>query len=162
MARSPGQRGRFGAWLTAEREKRYETQADALAAYRRLGGLVISESEYAQWESGSRVPKEENPKRLALLKFYGSAPEEGPVAAPAPDIAGLLVALTNAIDRQTQALLGRFELLEAGQVAGTRMLGQVKGEVEALRALAEPQTDTPPTGTRRNRRSAHAGTGGSK
>lgn len=80
VARSPGQRGVFGAWLTRERERRYETQAEALAAYRKLGGLTISASEYAQWESGSRVPKADNPKRLALLRFYGSAPEEPPAS----------------------------------------------------------------------------------
>lgn len=95
----PGRRGVFGDWLKTERERRYRTQADALADYRKLAGLVISPSEYAQWESGSRVPKDENPKRLALYAFYGSR-EDAP-ASPEPTGDATLAA---AINRQTDAI----------------------------------------------------------
>lgn len=106
VARTPAQRGPFGRWLTRVREERYRTQADALAEYRRLAGLSIAPSEYAQWEAGSRVPNPENPKVLALYDFYGSRPAEEPVEPEQrsdPVIA--------ALDRQTEAIVALADVL---------------------------------------------------
>jgi transcriptional regulator with XRE-family HTH domain len=89
--KTPGQRGAFGEWLTSERLARYETQDEARAAYERLAGLRISDSEYAQWESGSRVPRADNPKLQALYAFYGTRPEE---RAADSEQTGLAIALS--------------------------------------------------------------------
>lgn len=163
MAKTPAQRGSFGSWLKAAREGQYATQKQALAAYRRLAGLVISESEYAQWESGSRTPKEDNPKKLALLKFYGSSPEE--VQAPQPPAPGDQSAVVAAIDRQTAAIERQSALLEqlVAAVGGgmarldQTVAGGVLGLADSLGLLAAalgatpPGSDTAPAGPRGQR-----------
>lgn len=113
MARSPGKRGTFGDWLKTNRERRYRTQTDALAGYRKLVGLVIAPSEYAQWESGSRVPKPNNPKRLALYDFYGSREDEPAAPTADGDLAALIASnlrLAAAIEEQNR--LSRDQIAE--------------------------------------------------
>lgn len=113
--RTPGQRGAFGNWLQRERTARYKTQADALAAMERLAGLSISPSEYAQWESGSRVPREENPKVARLYDFFGSRPEEPGATTPTIDPTDLVAELReqNAwMRRYVEAMEARVALLE--------------------------------------------------
>src|SRR5512143_3271272 len=101
MARTPAQRGPFGRWLTKVRTERYERQVDALEAMRRLAGLHISQAEYSQWESGSRVPREDNPKVVRLYEFFGSRPEESPTTGL--ETTGSLDAVVAAIHAQTTA-----------------------------------------------------------
>lgn len=84
MKRTPAQAGPFAAWLKRKRTDRYPRQADALADLRRLAGLAISPSEFAQWESGSRIPSEDNPKRLRLIEFFGGWPDQTEVEASDP------------------------------------------------------------------------------
>jgi len=99
-------RGTFGRWLTRVREERFERQANALEAMRRLAGLTIAPSEYAQWESGSRVPREDNPKRERLYEFFGSRPEDEPEQV-GPDQGALIAVLTRvaeAMEAQTRIL----------------------------------------------------------
>lgn len=76
MARTPAQRGAFGSWLKRKREARYSRQLDALADIKRLTGVSIAPSEFAQWEAGSRVPRPDNPKVQALYDFFGDPPTE--------------------------------------------------------------------------------------
>lgn len=125
------------------RQERYATQAQALAEMRRLAGLAISESEYAQWEAGSRVPREDNPKVQRLYEFFGSRPESVPEASVEPgqaDLTGLVVALTTALQAQTQALSDiRLELraaaLDAAQerAATADVLARLEAELTVLR-----------------------------
>lgn len=100
MARTPAQRGRIGAWLVSARLARsYETQAEARREIERLTGWRIPQSQYAEWESGRRVPSESALERLQA--FYG-APE--PLeATQTPD--ALLSAVVAALDRQTAAIV---------------------------------------------------------
>lgn len=104
MAKTPGQRGTFGAWLWGARSRRYETQRDALTAMEKLAGLKIAPSEYAQWESGSRVPNPDNPKVARLYDFFGSKPEEPSPEPPAFEGASAIAALAAAIGPLTDEL----------------------------------------------------------
>ena len=104
--KTPGQRGLFGEWLVANRQARFPRQRDALAAYERLAGLKIAASEYAQWESGSRVPRDDNPKAQALFDFYGSRPE------PLGNDGGGSVDLTAALAAQTAAITALVERID--------------------------------------------------
>jgi transcriptional regulator with XRE-family HTH domain len=74
--KTPKQRGPFGSWLQAERTRRYPTQEAARADMRRLAGLHLGASEFAQWEAGSRIPNEDNPKVQRLYEFFGSRPAD--------------------------------------------------------------------------------------
>lgn len=109
---TPRRRGTFGNWLKAKREERYKTQAAALADMRRLQGLAIAPSEYAQWESGSRVPRPDNPKVLGLFEFFGGRPDEEPVPPPPTDQSALVAALhaqTIALGKIAEAIQHRAE-----------------------------------------------------
>ena len=79
---------RFARWLKAARVARFPRERDALAAFA-AEGLYISASEYAQWESGSRLPREDNPKREALYRFFGGREEEAE-PTETPDLAGAI------------------------------------------------------------------------
>lgn len=134
MARTPAQRGTFGRWLTRVREERYERQADALEAMRRLAGLTISPSEYAQWEAGSRVPRTDNPKRERLYEFFGSRPEDEPTTAPSDDLAASIRELAGAIrDERAERLEWERGVLESLQ-ALAQALAQRDGPEPAPRA----------------------------
>jgi transcriptional regulator with XRE-family HTH domain len=100
--KTPGQRGAFGSWLTRARTQRFGTQAEALREYERLAGLRITPSQYAQWESGSRTPRADNPKVARLYDFYGSRPEDEQEEAAEP--LGNSAAIVAALDRQTAML----------------------------------------------------------
>lgn len=133
MPHVPGRRGAFGDWLKTERERRYRTQADALRAFRKLAGLTIAPSEYAQWESGSRTPKAENPKRLALYAFFGSREDAPAIAASVvsttdPALLAILTRQAEATEAQTaaiNALVKRLDDLAAGQLALADEVGMV-------------------------------------
>lgn len=108
MTITPSRRGNLGNWLKAKREARYKTQADALADMKRLQGLHISTSEYAQWESGSRVPRPTNPKVLGLFEFFGGLPDEEPIReSPVGDSE-----LVQALRDQTAAISALVERLD--------------------------------------------------
>lgn len=120
--KTPGQRGTFGDWLTRARTQRFATQAEALREYERLAGLRITPSQYAQWESGSRTPRADNPKVARLYDFYGSRPEDGAAAEAngTGDYAELVAATrqqTAAIERQTEVMAELLRAL-AGQPTG--------------------------------------------
>lgn len=128
MARTPAQRGPIGRYLTRKRTERYRTQEEALADMRRLAGLAISVSEYAQWESGSRVPREDNPKLQRLIEFFGGHPEEEVVRSPQSDSEALVAA----IDRLTAAVELLVERHTEGTTATAQMLGAVLGRLGGL------------------------------
>lgn len=132
--KTPGQRGPFGRWLLQQRSARYRTQAEALDAMRRLAQLHIHPSEYAQWESGSRVPGDDNPKVQGLYAFFGSKPEVETATAPASSDA-----VAAAIDRQTAVLADLVrELREMREAQGgtTDALSQVLGALLPADATA--------------------------
>ena len=117
MARTPAQRGTFGRWLTRVRSERYDRQVDALDAMRKLAGLHISQAEYSQWESGSRVPRPDNPKVARLYEFFGSQPEDetGPAQMDgAGQIVGAIDELRKAVEAQTRLLETAFAATGAG------------------------------------------------
>lgn len=136
MARTPAQRGTFGRWLTSVREARYKTQAEALADMRRLAGLVIAPSEYAQWESGSRVPRADNPKRERLYEFFGSRPEDEPENALTGDLSELAASIRS--------------LAQAIQEERAERLEWERGVLESVSSLARwlGQRDDPAPATR--------------
>jgi transcriptional regulator with XRE-family HTH domain len=105
--KAPGQRGPFGRWLTRVRSERYDTQAKALRDFERLAGLRISASEYAQWESGSRVPRADNQKVLRLYEFFGSRPEDDPEEEELSE-----GGVVGAIDRNTAAIKAQIDVIE--------------------------------------------------
>lgn len=122
MTRTAAQRGTFGSWLKDVREQRYRTQAEALSAMRRLAGLVISPSEFAQWEAGSRVPRQDNPKVARLYEFFGSQPQ--PELEPATsDVVALVATVRELIEelRDERAARVQWErdFLEAWQELAT-------------------------------------------
>jgi transcriptional regulator with XRE-family HTH domain len=136
--KTPGQRGAFGSWLTRARTQRFGTQAEALREYERLAGLRITPSQYAQWESGSRVPRTDNPKVARLYDFYGSRPEDEQqeTAQPLGDQAVIVAAL----DRQTVV----FERLAAALeqfVSQGQAPAQQPLSLEAQREVAEAERD---------------------
>jgi transcriptional regulator with XRE-family HTH domain len=136
--KTPGQRGAFGEWLTRARTRRFATQAEALREYERLAGLRITPSQYAQWESGSRVPRTDNPKVARLYDFYGSRPEDEQqeTAQPLGDQAVIVAAL----DRQTVV----FERLAAALeqfVSQGQAPAQQPLSLEAQREVAEAERD---------------------
>ena len=117
MAKTPAQRGPFGNWLKRVREERYKTQADALAAMRRLAGIAISPSEYSQWEAGSRTPRPDNPKVARLYEFFGSSPTEALEATETGDNGQ--AALIAALAAQTAAITSLVEELRLARLAPT-------------------------------------------
>jgi len=102
MGRTPAQRGTVGQWLLESRLARgYRTQERARSEIERLTGWKIPVSVYSEWESGSRVPSEDNQARLT--EFFGALP-----AAPA---AGDQASIVAAIDRQTAVMERLCDLL---------------------------------------------------
>lgn len=110
MARTPAQRGRIGQWLMESRLARgYRTQERARREIERLTGWKIPVSVYSEWESGTRVPSEDNQARLAA--FFGNPPT---TAASPGDQAAVIAALdrqTAAIERQAAMMDRLCELL---------------------------------------------------
>jgi transcriptional regulator with XRE-family HTH domain len=116
----------FGRWLKRSRTARFRTQAEALAVMA-AEGLHISPSEYAQWESGSRVPRDNNPKKVQLYKFFGSEPD---YAEEVPDLATALGALAVEL-RRWRTEREHLAELEATVIALTH-------RVDALQESAAP------------------------
>jgi transcriptional regulator with XRE-family HTH domain len=128
--KTPGQSGPFGLWLTEVRTQRYRTQREALAAMRRLAGLNIAPSEYAAWESGGRVPREDNPKVARLYEFFGSRPETPKEPGPPEEVAGLVSAIADGLAAQA-------DLAQA--IAAE--LRQLRSELADVRSAAEDQRE---------------------
>lgn len=118
------QRLQFAKWLKAARKARFGTQQAARAAMHAVG-LDIDEGSYSQWESGSRVPRDDNPKKARLYEFFGSKPQEA--TADGDPIAA-------AIDRQTKALTA---LVRELQLERSEDRAQVEGIHRALVALGQ-------------------------
>lgn len=134
VARTPAQRGAFGRWLTRVRTERYDRQVDALDAMRRLAGLHISQAEFSQWESGSRVPRPDNPKVARLYEFFGSRPEDDQ-PRPGPedgDIAAAIRDQTAAMAAQTAAITA---LVGEIRVAALTVLSAQAGTGDLLAQL---------------------------
>jgi hypothetical protein len=70
--KSDEQRGAFGAWLRRERTARFENVPKAVAALKREAGYGIAPSVWAELESGSRRPSDEQRERLT--GYFGSEP----------------------------------------------------------------------------------------
>lgn len=135
--------------MTRVREDRYRTQTLALAEMRRLQGLAISPSEYAQWEAGSRVPRADNPKVEALYEFFGSKPEDEPAVEPErEDLIAALLGQTAAITALVDELREAREARDA-----------IEARLRALEAAAKLQ-ERSGAGVRRAR-SAPLATAGS-
>lgn len=141
VARTPAQRGTFGRWLTEARTARYATQAEAIEAMRRLAGIALHASEYAQWESGSRVPRPDNPKVARLYEFFGSEPQEPLQATETP---GNFAAVVEAIDRQTAAIVAAIGARDTVLEGLLSELGRFRAsQLEVLRSLGGPQVSMP-------------------
>lgn len=92
------QRGPFGAWLTRERHRAgFKNVPSAVDALQRQAGYGIAVSVWAELESGSRRPNEEQRQRLTA--FFGTTPEP----APSPSD-GDIAALVSAIRAQADAI----------------------------------------------------------
>lgn len=134
MAGTPGT---FAYWLKRKREARYKRQEDARTDMRRLTGVDIGASTWAQWESGSRVPPERNRKRQALIEFFGGWPEpvEPPLNSPlvVTDEGAALLAVVAAMDRQTTVLTALLEtVIQDAKVRDAR-LRAIDAELRLLR-----------------------------
>lgn len=145
MARTPAQRGTFGRWLTDVRTARYERQVDALEAMKRLAGLHISQAEYSQWESGSRVPRDDNPKVARLYEFFGSRPTEALGAAETGDQAAA------AIREQTEVfrlLLEEQRMTRMAQETIAEAVGELVGRFDRFLGVRadRPAEHEPATG----------------
>lgn len=126
MAKTPAQRGPFGNWLKRVREERYRTQADALAAMRRLAGIALSPSEYSQWEAGSRTPRPDNPKVARLYEFFGSRPTEPPEATQSgDDLADAIRTQAAAISALTAQMAELVKELRSAHAASADVLSRV-------------------------------------
>lgn len=157
MARmkTPGQKGKIGAWLSqVRRERGFSSGAKARAEIERLTGWRISPSVYGEWESGTRVPADENLARLEA--FFGPMPRD---AVEATDDAAALVRLADAQERTAQLLERQTAVIER-QVAALEslvlavreeskdLLGVLAGMTGALgyiagnRGAAPEQTDS--------------------
>jgi transcriptional regulator with XRE-family HTH domain len=101
---------------------------------RRLAGLHISPSEYAQWEAGSRVPRPDNPKVERLYDFFGSRPADE--LEESPDLASALLALAEELRRSREAREATEARLRG--VEGAVALLATQAGVE-LPELAAPQ-----------------------
>lgn len=96
VAKTPAQRGRIGNWLRESRLQRgYSSAAEAREAIERLTGWRIQPSVFAEWESGRRLPSDENLEKLR--SFFGDEPD-------APRAVGDVAEIVAAIDRQTEAI----------------------------------------------------------
>lgn len=127
------QRGRVGRWLRAQRlERGYGTQAAAVKA---LGtwGWPVAASVYAEWESGGRVPSDENLARLQ--EFFGGSVAQSHQDA---DIAAL-IAINHELVTAVSALVARLDRLTDEQAGGLRDLAEAIGDLarQASRA-SEP------------------------
>jgi transcriptional regulator with XRE-family HTH domain len=131
--RTPAQRGRYGQWLVAAREKRgFSTAAKALAALT-AAGIHIGRSAYAEYESGTKTPSRNH---LPLLEEFW-----GPVGEPVedqPDLAGALSELAEELG----AVRREREAWERGVLAVLRSYRDGQVPAELLDALApQPRED---------------------
>lgn len=97
MAKSDSERGPFGAWLVRERKARAGsgrdgkmTAAEVRAWLIRDRGFGIGESAYAELESGTALPSQE--QRRHLTRLFDSEPPNGG-GSSSPDIAALIRAM---------------------------------------------------------------------
>lgn len=121
MARTPAQRGRTGTWLVQARLTRgYETQRVARQEIERLTGWRIPQSQYAEWESGRRVPSEAALERLEA--FYGAQTE----TATPEGMAGLVSLVTELIGELRAERQARVEW-EQGFLEAMRELARAGG-----------------------------------
>jgi hypothetical protein len=120
---------RFARWLKAARTARFPRAEDARAAYAEAG-MRISPSQYASWESGGVVPKEDHPKRLWLYGFYGSRPEELPEPEADP--------LVTALGRQTQAIEALVGELRSARTEEQVRLAAMERAVDGLLETNRP------------------------
>lgn len=104
----------FSRWLRRERSARYATQDEAREAFR-LAGMYITQSEYSQWEGGSRTPRLTNPKRRWLEEFFGGAVESG-----GADLASAIADLAQAVRELTGAQVDAFQSF-------AELLGETRG-----------------------------------
>lgn len=141
--KTPGQKGAVGAWLTQTRKARgYKSGATARAEIERLTGWRISPSVYGEWESGSRVPSDENLARLE--DFFGPMPRD---VFEAPGDGGAVARLAVAqertaaiLDRQTDAIERQVAVLEqlvqAVREASAESSGSMAGLADSLGYMA--------------------------
>lgn len=124
MARTPAQRGRTGTWLVQARLARgYDTQAVARREIERLTGWRIPQSQYAEWESGRRVPSDAALERLQA--FYGTPDEQAVIGTDASSIVA-------AIDRLTEAVRAQGQQQVDGMTALAEVLGVVLSRLGGL------------------------------
>ena len=124
-------RGEFGVWLVGQRKAAgYRSAGEAVAAMKRSEGYAISVSEWAEFEAGTRRPSAE--RRAALEGFLGAAAPSRQVTPPPVDLAAVIAAQTEAIERQTQVLDRLVDLLEGKRESP--FLGRFGAAISAVSA----------------------------
>jgi hypothetical protein len=143
--KSPRERGEFGNWLRVERKAQYANVAQAVAALQKRAGYGIAPSVWAELESGSRRPSQEQRERLE--SFFGTQPQAHELKDDENGRAVALMALTEAIREQTAVAKAQQELMreiveqvremrevQQGQAEGlAAVLGELAGTLERLR-----------------------------
>lgn len=159
MARTPSQRGRIGAWLVQARLARgYATQVEARREIERLAGWRIPQSQYAEWESGRRVPSDAALERLQ--GFYGVP--ETPEALPTGDLATLVAEMReqNRLMASVVSELREYRLLTADALRGQATTQ--KGIEDGILALADAIGSAIPLGVGRPKRTPDGPAGRSR
>jgi hypothetical protein len=137
------QRGEFGTWLRRERKARFENVPAAVRSMQNEVGYGIAPSVWAELESGTRRPSEE--QRQRLTRFFGSEPSK-----PDDDLAAAIRAQTEAMQAIAAAMTAVAEELRSDREASQ---GRTEGMAVALGLLRETleQRLPLPTGTRLTR-----------
>jgi hypothetical protein len=104
------QRGEFGTWLRRERKARFENVPAAVRSMQNEVGYGIAPSVWAELESGTRRPSEE--QRQRLTRFFGSEPSK-----PDDDLAAAIRAQTEAMQAIAAAMTAVAEELRSDREA---------------------------------------------
>lgn len=142
MAKTPAQRGRIGNWLRESRLARgYSSASEAREQIEKLTGWRVPQSVYAEWESGRRVPSEENLGRLRA--FFGNEPEAPRATSDTAEIVAALWAQADAIKRLADVLEAQSKELGEGMMSLGAALGVVLHALGGLPAQMPPVRAAP-------------------
>ena len=116
MAKSSEQRGTFGAWLVAQRERlgrerKVKLTAEQVRQEIADWGYPLGDAHYRALESGAKRPGRET--REALARFFGQEPPSAE-----PQVGQDLGPLVLAIREQTAKMAELVGLLRTGAMAG--------------------------------------------
>ena len=128
-------RGEFGAWLRRVRRERFANVTAAVKAMQNEVGYGIAPSVWAELESGTRRPSDE--QRQRLTRYFGSEPvpstvtmslEEGTLRAEA------LRQLIEASRAQTESMMAVATAIHEMTVEMREMREQAQGQTEGMAA----------------------------